>query len=157
MELSDHDKLVLAMSKVLSACGWEVKYNITGKQHHKVKGNSGNVYFPDNLARKGFANLIADIRTRAQRGTSEMVDRGTIQMLYAELRDLVCTLERPKGMMVSAHGADKNTKKLARYFGIPIVTFPLDKAEEILSLNGISKKGEIMGMAKKLFGKKFPF
>lgn len=157
MQQSDHDKLVLAMSKVLSACGWEVKHNIKGKKRYKVKGNSGNVYFPDNLAKKGFANMIVEIRTRGQRGTGEKVDRGAIQMLYAELEDLVCTLERPKGVMVSAHEADRSAKKLARYFGIPILVFPLDKAEEVLSLDDISEKGEIMRVAKKLFGNKFPF
>lgn len=151
MSLNDHDVLVKAIVGVLSAYGFEVQYTIKGKKTEKIKicGDSELHYYPDVIARKGLTTLVGDIRTRAQRGTKNEVDRGVIQFLQAELDDWAACLKRPHGMIVTPHGADKDAIILAKHFGIYIVTLPMDIARIIADLDVVSQREKIVEIARK--------
>lgn len=147
--LSNHDKLVFAITKIFSVYGYEVHYNIKGKRE-KVKGNSGIDYYLDIYAKRGSSGIVADIRTRGQRGLGNKIDRGVIQLLFAVLADLTCIFQRPKGMIITSWGIEKRVEPLAEYFGILIITLPLDAADRILTFDVISERNKIMEEAEKL-------
>lgn len=135
---------------MLSAYGFEVQYTIKGKRTEEVlvTGDSGLNYYPDLIAKKGFTTLVGDIRTRGQRGTQDPVDRGAVQFLQAELDDWIAELHRPHGMIVTPHGADEESTRLATHFGIYIVTLPMDVARVIADLDVVSQKQRIIDKAR---------
>src|SRR5438552_2748512 len=94
------------MVKILSAYGFQVQYTVKGKRttRLKVTGDSGKVYYPDIKAEKGPWKLIVEVRTRGQRGRSNELDPGAIQLTMAELADMQSSLKRPHGMIVTPHG-----------------------------------------------------
>lgn len=151
MSLSKHDILAKAMVNILAAFGFEVQYKIKGKETEKilVTGDSGLHYYPDFIATKGYTILVGDMRTRAQRGTKDKIDRYVVQFLQAELDDMTAKLKRPHGLIVTAHGSDNDAIQLADHFGIYLVHLPLDVAQEIANLDPVSQRQKIIEMARK--------
>ncbi len=147
--LTPHDRLIEATVRILSAYGFQVKQTVKGKRID-VKGDSGSVYYPDILAEKGPWKLIAEIRTRNQRGTGNQLDRGAVQFMAAELADLQSVLKRPHGMLVTPHGIDTNAKPLADHFGIIIGLLPFPAVDKILGLDFHAQKEQILDIAREL-------
>lgn len=146
--LNNHDKLVLAMAKILSIYGWEVNYNIKGRRY-EIKGNSGSTHLPDIHASRG-SNIIGEIRTRGQRGRGNEIDRGVVEMFNSKLEDFRCMLERPRGIIFTPWGITKGAKKLSKHYGISVVKLPLDVAEKIINLDVISEKNKILEETRKV-------
>jgi len=139
------------MVNILAVYGFEVHYKIKGKETEEIRvvGDSGLNYYPDIYAKKGYTTLIGDIRTRAQRGTKDEIDRYVVQFLQAELDDMVAKLHRPHGLIVAAHGADEDTTRLAAHFGIYLVHLPLEVAQSIAPLDPVSQRQKIIEIARK--------
>jgi hypothetical protein len=106
-------------------------------------------YYPDVIAKKGLTTLVGDIRTRAQRGTKDVIDRCVIQFLQ-ELDDWIAVLKRPHGMVITLHGAGKDATILANHFGIYLVTLPIDVARTIADLDVVSQREKIIDVARKI-------
>lgn len=140
-----HDKIVLAIKKILGAYSFEVHANIAKIETHGIKGNSGVIYRPDIVGYKGILSVIVDVRTRGQRGTGPKTDRGAVQLLQAELDDLIEALTRPHGMIVNPNGIDKVAENVAKHFGILTITLGISAAEEIIKTDEESK---IISIAK---------
>lgn len=151
MSLSNHDILTKAIVNILDVYGFEVHYKIKGKETDEIRitGDSGLNYYPDVYAKKGYTTLIGDIRTRAQRGTKDEIDRYVVQFLQAELDDMAAKLHRPHGLIVTAHGADEDATRIATHFGIYLVHLPLEIAREVASLDPVSQKQKIVDIARK--------
>ena len=146
-----HDKVVLAIEKILRAYGFEVHANIARRERYGVKGNSEVMYYPDIVGYKGILSVVADVRTRAQRGTGPKTDRGAVQLLQAELDDLTEALKRPHGMIINPNGIEEDAERLAKHFGILTVSLSMADAEEIIQTEDISKIISIAQSHKILF------
>lgn len=136
---SPHDKIVLAIKKMLETYGFDVHSNIAKFERHGIKGNSGAMYYPDIVAYKGILSVVVDVRTRGQRGTGPKTDRGAVQLLMGELDDLVEALRRPHGMIVNPNGIHQDAENLAKHFGILTVALSAEACEKVIQEEDNSK------------------
>jgi len=150
VELDLHDRSIQAMVRILSAYGFQVQSTVKGKRTAglEVVGDSGKVYYPDIKAQKGPWTIICEARTRGQRGQSDKLDPGAIQLAIAELDDMQAVLRRPHGMIVTPHGIQPEAKKLADHFGIIVALLPIAAIDKILDLDFHSRKEQILTIAK---------
>ena len=149
-ELKLHDRLIEAMVKILSAYSFQVQYTVKRKRTPglKVMGDSSKLYYPDIIAEKGPWKLVVEARTRGQRGRSDEVDPGAVQLTMAELADMQKSLKRPHGMIVTPHGIQPEAKKLADHFGIIIGLLPINAINRIEDLDLVSNREKILDIAK---------
>lgn len=150
VELNLHDRLIQAMVTILSAYGFQVQSTVKGKRTPdlEVIGDSGKTYYPDIKAQKGPWTIICEARTRGQRGRSDKVDPGAVQLAIAELADMQSVLRRPHGMIVTPHGIQPEARKLADHFGVIIALLPITAVNRILDLDFHSRKEQILAIAK---------
>ncbi|MBE0415668.1 MAG: hypothetical protein IBX36_03910 [Dehalococcoidia bacterium] len=146
--LSPHDRVVLAIGRILSAYEFDVSYNMKGARN-AIEGNSGQRYLPDVIGRKGLLSVLADIRTRGQRGTQSKTDRGAVQMLQAVLGDFTSQLRRPLGMIVNPNGIQEDAAQIAAHFGITVVTIDMPTVKDILALDPVKDRERILAHARR--------
>lgn len=130
--LSPHNRITVAVGKMLTVTGFNVEYD-SKRSGRGIKGDSGITYYFDLIARKGLITIIGDIGIRGK------TDPQTVQILKAELDDLIEVLRRPHGMIVNPNGSLPDAEKIAKHFGILTINLSMSAAEEVIKTESQSK------------------
>ncbi len=143
-----HDQLVRCLVKIFRAHDFRVSYSVKGRRH-KVRGDSGIIYYPTVVAQKEPVAVVCDVRTRGQRGMGRKTDRGAVQLFKAQLDDLDERLGQPRGIIVNPHGIERDARMLAEHFRIDAVSINTETLLRILGLDLTTSKERIIKEAVK--------